>query len=397
MYATVVRWVDIRGRWERVRERVIPVVHRGVRFVRGNFRIFLEEIGMRARTNRFRTPEYKEAMRKRIREKLAKGERERDNGEGVIIKTRKPPVRDYTWVDNPKDDAVLSSYLAARVSRRVVKRQFAFGMKWLFGSENKENDENFVYYASDLVDAAKSGNYELLLNILDHEQSDLEVDALNQNGETALYVAILQCMEGLEQVEEEEKSRLPSFARFIRNRQSQHKKKRMARLGWCIKILVKRGADLNFIRKSFESGDGFAAIHSASRAGDLPLVKWLVKEGCDYNLPTLKMKRTPLMLAAMGAHVDTTLFLLSTCGLKTLNLRDAEGDTALHLASIHGEIDFVQMLLKCGANLHARNHAHRTAAEEALFSSNNREIYESLLLSKDQRNENDIRERMDYL
>jgi len=108
--------------------------------------------------------------------------------------------------------------------------------------------------------------------------------------------------------------------------------------------------------------DQIAAITPAASSGNLDLVKFLVKEGADYNVAD-KDGITPFMEAAAMGHVKVLEYLYSLQesddsinSEEFVEIKSNSGVTALWLAASQGEVDCMKFLIKKGADVNvARN------------------------------------------
>ena len=90
-------------------------------------------------------------------------------------------------------------------------------------------------------------------------------------------------------------------------------------------MLIKNGANVNF-----QDAFGIAPIHGASRTNKLDVIKILLDNKADINLPTTTGKETPLHYAARFNNPDVVKFLLEKGAVK--DAKDASGNTPLDAA-----------------------------------------------------------------
>ncbi len=153
----------------------------------------------------------------------------------------------------------------------------------------------------------------------------------------------------------------------------------------CVKLLIEKGADVNARNR-----DGATAIFSVSR---VDIAKILVENGADLNT-VARYNSTPLKYAIARQHIDVVRYLIAQganvnhvakldftetmtqCALSQIlkkspqekkdkaleileilleagadpNIQSVDGTTALHTASLRGMTDFVELLLKYGAD-----------------------------------------------
>ena len=124
-----------------------------------------------------------------------------------------------------------------------------------------------------------------------------------------------------------------------------------------VRLLLRRGVHVDI---QDYAGDG--PLRSASRSGHCDVVQYLVDNGADVNLKG-EGQNTPLNWAAHGGHVDVVRVLLAHSA--DVQTEDHHGRTPLHDA-IWGDDpkgDYprvVRLLLENGANVNARDIHQRT-------------------------------------
>ena len=90
-------------------------------------------------------------------------------------------------------------------------------------------------------------------------------------------------------------------------------------------LLIKNGANVNF-----QDAFGVAPIHGAARTNKLDVVKVLLDNKADVNLPTTTGKETPLHYAARFNNPDIVKFLIEKGAKK--DTKDVSGNTPLDAA-----------------------------------------------------------------
>jgi ankyrin repeat protein len=143
-------------------------------------------------------------------------------------------------------------------------------------------------------------------------------------------------------------------------------------------LLLDHGADIAAIShgKDLEDGTvdrsgkkrsmpplhGFAAIHVASREGNVEIVRILLQHGADPTLQTEK-GYTPLHFACFSGNADLVRLLLGH-GVD-VDAKTSDGSTSLHVAAHYGRPStrqtIVQILLDHGANVSAVMELQQTA------------------------------------
>lgn len=104
-----------------------------------------------------------------------------------------------------------------------------------------------------------------------------------------------------------------------------------------VRVLIEDGAEFDMP----DSGAGLSALHVAAQCGHERVVDLLVRYGADLEARTLH-QQTPLHLAALHGQSGVTAQLLKYH--VKLDRRDAEGMTALQLAEENGHRDVVGLI-----------------------------------------------------
>ncbi|TMS39523.1 hypothetical protein L596_006033 [Steinernema carpocapsae] len=103
------------------------------------------------------------------------------------------------------------------------------------------------------------------------------------------------------------------------------------------------------------SAKGQTVLHVAALCGHAHIAKWLVsRAGMDAILHTTQHQANAVHCAAFAGHLSVLCVFLEPWSRKKrrqiLTLRDARGNTPLHLAAINNHVDIAQYLLDTGAN-----------------------------------------------
>ncbi|CAK8691079.1 unnamed protein product [Clavelina lepadiformis] len=165
--------------------------------------------------------------------------------------------------------------------------------------ESTDGDHEEKGGGGSLLRAARSGNLEKLINLLDQENVD--ISTANSSGLTALHLA---AKEGHNDV---------------------------------IIELLSRSADINQQTKR-----GNTALHIASLAGKLPVVQLLLEKGADPNSQA-QNAFTPLYMAAQEGHEDIVDYLLKHGANQSISTED--GFTPLAVALQESKDKVVALLL----------------------------------------------------
>ena len=110
---------------------------------------------------------------------------------------------------------------------------------------------------------------------------------------------------------------------------------------------------------------GFTPLHTASRAGHLAIVEYLVGHCADIN-EVNDEGRTLLSSATWNRHLAVVEYLCSK-GAK-VNVRDTQGNTAMHTASWNGDLETVRVLAKHGGDVRAKDNRGRTPLHTASWN-----------------------------
>ncbi|CAL4090172.1 unnamed protein product [Meganyctiphanes norvegica] len=123
-----------------------------------------------------------------------------------------------------------------------------------------------------------------------------------------------------------------------------------------VKMLLHAGALTCTVTKN-----GLSVIHLAIQKNDVDIIRILIEAGADIN--SSKYDEKPL---ASAVHTDCQNTVETVLRLgANVNIRDAKGMTALHLASQHGCSNVIASLLSAGANLTARTNDGLTSLHVA--------------------------------
>ena len=226
----------------------------------------------------------------------------------------------------------------------VVKKLIAKG-----ADVNKHNK----YGYTPLIKACKENNKKYALALL--ERTYIEVNLVNNHGETALYWA-------------SEKGMLAVVEKLIEkgadvNIQNEDGYTALMKF-WQANVALALLEDDN-INVNLKNKDGYTALHKASFLGNLlrmlAVVKKLIERGADVNAQD-KDGRTALMIACQETtkYADVALALLEDDNIK-VDLVDEYGKTALDYASENRMTEVVKKLIERRADVNIQDENGDTA------------------------------------
>uniref|UniRef100_A0A671NIW3 Fibronectin type 3 and ankyrin repeat domains protein 1-like n=1 Tax=Sinocyclocheilus anshuiensis TaxID=1608454 RepID=A0A671NIW3_9TELE len=159
-----------------------------------------------------------------------------------------------------------------------------------------------------------------------------------------------------------------------------------------VDILVKHGADINkrdstgkdslmqacfaghlntvkYLRNcgsTWQSGDtdGCTPLHWAVDGGHLPVITYMIQDGCEVDVMDKVSLWTPLMcVSAISGNAAVASILLQAGA--DVNIRDKAGKTPLMVAVLNNHVELVKLLLDSGADHHMKNEYGAGAADMA--------------------------------
>ncbi len=116
------------------------------------------------------------------------------------------------------------------------------------------------------------------------------------------------------------------------------------------------------------------SLVAAARTGNLSRVKQLVNDGADINAVTEGF--LPLVEAINNKHTQTAEYIITKGAL--VNLQDKDGDTALIVAALRGNMEILLLLKKQGADFNIQNKTGKTALMYGVYGKHS-EIVRYLL------------------
>ena len=125
-----------------------------------------------------------------------------------------------------------------------------------------------------------------------------------------------------------------------------------------VQVLIDAGADTEI-----RGAGGHSPLHLASFSGELTIIKMLLKAGADVR--STDGRNTCLISAASNGHTDTVRYLACLPEVD-LNHQGSRNYTALHLAVQYADV--VQVLIDAGADIEIRNDDGRSPLHVASIS-----------------------------
>lgn len=117
------------------------------------------------------------------------------------------------------------------------------------------------------------------------------------------------------------------------------------------------------------STDGITPLHAAIQMKNIDLVERILNVGAKISVTTKETHQTAVHLAVLTKSIEMLNLILNHLGPidsgNDLDIQDANGDTALHLAVRLSDIQAIDSLLKHEPNIYIRNSDHKTATEIA--------------------------------
>ena len=121
-----------------------------------------------------------------------------------------------------------------------------------------------------------------------------------------------------------------------------------------LNFLLSKGADPHL--KNFM---GRNLLHAAAEGGNILIVRSMLSFDIDINSKGDESSATPLIIAAMENHVEVMKYLLQKGADISLTV-GSEKRNALHIASEHGSIAAIELLLSGGLSVDSRDGAGNT-------------------------------------
>ena len=280
------------------------------------------------------------------------------------------------------DKKIVDAIFTARKKQKEAQSTLSLMMEGVNGSEYEKQE----FYLPDLLNAARAGDYNKCIDIMEHPNTPVGPNEYDDaaEGVSATYIACMKYILGQESENKADKKNAAlidgQLTAWQKLKRWVAKKQGDSKMEWAVKVLLHKGGDINFV-KACRDEDGLGLLHVACERGLPKIVTWLLDKGADPNVLTTKSKRSPLMVAAEHDMMECMLILLRRGAMKKINQQDASGRSCLHWISIDGSPQHAQALMICGAKA-LRNKMGRTPVEEAK-TRGKMEMYEKLLYFKE--------------
>ena len=220
-----------------------------------------------------------------------------------------------------------------------------------------------VFSVDDLIRFSRMGDYNSVIDIMDHVLAPIGPNETNSDGVSAFFTVLEMTL--MNEAAESNESLFNDGGIIKRITQFFKKRKAAGKLDLVMKCLAYKGGNVNFLKQDKDQ-DGEAILHMAAHHGGNDMINWLHRKGANFSLCTSTLKRTPLMYAARANKVDTVMNLLKLGSMVTINAKDRSGWTALHFACSSASPELVTVLLICGADQYARNNRGTLPIDEAM-------------------------------
>ena len=109
-----------------------------------------------------------------------------------------------------------------------------------------------------------------------------------------------------------------------------------------IRYLVEEaGADLAIADENGTTPLFVAVVH-----GHLPVVRYFVENGANFNGETIDIRSKPFLAAVMTGHMSIVQYFVEVLGV---DVNSPSNDSCLHIAQIAGHVELITYLIEKGA------------------------------------------------
>ena len=228
-----------------------------------------------------------------------------------------------------------------------------------------------------LLHYASEGNSLEIVKYLLENHADIDVNLLNDDGDSALAIA---CKKGNLEIVENllRKSGVDLNIQFGKSKNTLlHYASKGGNLE-IVKYLLENHADIDI---NLLNDDGDSALAIASEKGNLEIVKLLLrKSGVNVNIHYGKSKNTLLHYASEGNNLEIVKYLLENHADIDVNLLNDDGDSAASKAAERGYWEIAELLLrKSGVDDNLRYSWHEITLLHYASTKNSFEIVKYVL------------------
>lgn len=182
---------------------------------------------------------------------------------------------------------------------------------------------------NDLIDAAKNGNLEKIIQLIDLK---VPIDSRDKNGWTALLFAAMY-----------------GYLEIVRT---------LIRAGIRYQVDDPQFSLCLFL--DFQDGNKIIALAKATFYGHSEVVRELINAGASLNMQNV-WGRTAVVGATMNDDLEVVQELIKAGA--DINIQDENGWTALMFATVNNSSITIEKLLRAGANIDLRNKDGKTASD----------------------------------
>ena len=268
---------------------------------------------------------------------------------------------DRLMKEEADQERAMNMLFSFREKQRQAREAYSMMITSITGREYGAAAEE--YNADELIRYARLGNYNQVIDILDHPMSPVGPNEVNADGISA-YFAVLE-MTLNNQAADSDEGLLEDRTCWQAIKAKFRNKVQAGKLDLVLRALAHKGGDINFV-KAEKDADGEGILHLAAAVGGVGMIQWLRKKGANFDLRTTKLKRTALMYAARANKIDAVMTLLKNGSMVNINAKDSNEWTALHYAASFGSAELTTVMLICGADAYQRNSRGLIPLDEAM-------------------------------
>ena len=153
----------------------------------------------------------------------------------------------------------------------------------------------------------------------------------------------------------------------------------------CLHFVVLRGCSIDVLQKITEHGadvnavnkNGVTSLMMASEKGNVDFINVLLKDGADINIADADGDTCLHISVLQGCSIEVLQTLIDH-GVD-VNAIDEKGDTALMLASEKGNVEFIYLLLKAGADPNIADGDGNTWLHHSIIGESKGEVLQMII------------------